>query len=120
MSVETFTTFYDSKTITATTGGAAATLVYTVPAHHDAEVTMIMVANGAATITTNVQIYRKFSDSYTFLIKTHSILTGLTYNALGPSRIFLHAGDKILAFKSGGTLDVSVSGKHIYNPSRNI
>jgi len=113
-----FTTFYESKVIASTTADAAATLVYTVPPHHETQVTMIMAANGGATITFNVEIFRASTSVYSFLVRGHSILTGLTYNALGSSRLFLHAGDQVLAFKSGGTLDISVSGQQFYNPSR--
>jgi len=118
MAETTFTTFYESKSITATTADAAATLVYTVPAHHDAQVTMLMAANGGATITINIQVYQGDSAVYSYLLRSHSILTGLSYNILGASDLFLHPGDRVVAFKSGGTLDVSISGKHIYNPAR--
>ena len=115
-----FTTVFESVAVTSTAAGAGANVVYTVPASHDAEVTMLIASNGAATHTVSVQIYHADPAAYKYLLRSHSISGGESYSVLGSSRLFLHAGDKIVAFKSAGTLDVSISGKQYYNPVRTI
>jgi len=113
-----FTTVYESKVVTATAADASADVVYTVPALHDAQITLIMASNGAATHTVNIQVYHADTATYSHLLRSHNIAGGDSYNILGSSKLFLHAGDKILAYKSAGTLDVSVSGKQFYNQAR--
>ena len=114
----TFTTVFESASVTATNPGAAADVVYTVPVSHDAQVTMILAANGGANHTVSVQVYHAESTNYKFLLRAHAVGGGESYNVLGSSRLFLHAGDKIVASKSAGTLDISISGKQFYNPVR--
>lgn len=118
MASVTFTTVYESKAVTATAADASADVVYTVPANHDAQISLIMASNGAATHTVNIQVYHADTATYSHLLRSHSIAGGEAYNVLGSSKLFLHAGDKILTYKSAGTLDVSISGKQFYNPVR--
>jgi hypothetical protein len=121
MSVLTpFTAVYESASITGTTADAGATVVYTVPSSFDAEITMLLCTNGSATHNASVQVYHADTNVYSHLLRLHSISGNDTYNVLGPSRLYLHAGDKILAYKSAGTLDVSLSGKQYFNPARTI
>ena len=113
-----FTTVYESVSVTSSTVGAGADVVYTVPPNHDAQITLIIAANGSATHTLSIEIYHAESASYKYLLRSHSVSGGEAYNVLGSSRLFLHAGDKIVATRSAGTLDVSISGKQFYNPVR--
>ena len=113
-----YTTVFESSSITSTTTGAAADVVYTVPANHDAEITMLVCTNGAATNNINVQVYHADDTTYHYLLRAHSVAGNDTHNVITSDRLFLHAGDKIVAYKSGGTFDVSISGKQFYNPVR--
>tara|TARA_R110002124_G_scaffold175994_1_gene343873 strand:+ start:769 stop:1131 length:363 start_codon:yes stop_codon:yes gene_type:complete len=115
-----FTTFYASEAITSTTADVGADIVYTVPAQHDGQITLLMAANGGSTHVVSVQVYHADTATYSFLLRSKAVGTGEAYNVLGSSRLYLHAGDKILAYKSAGTLDVSISGKQFYNPSRRV
>jgi len=124
MAAVSFTTFYESKAITSTTADAGADVVYTVPASHDGEVTLLLVTNsgthGTGHDSINIQVYHSDTDSYTNILRAHTVARGDSYNVLGPSLLYLHAGDTVLAHKSAGTLDVSISGKQYYNPVRTI
>ena len=113
-----YTTFFESSSITSTTTGAAADVVYTAPANHDAELTMLVCTNGAATNKIYVQVYHADDGVYHYLLRDHSVAGNDTHHAVTSNRLFLHAGDKIVAYKTGGTFDVSISGKQIYNPTR--
>ena len=115
-----FTTFFDSSAITSTTTGAGADVVYTVPANHDAELTLLACTNGAATNNINVQVYHADETEYHYLLRAHAVAGNSVHDAITSNRLFLHAGDKIVAYKAGGTFDVSVSGKQYYNPVRTV
>ena len=117
---QTFTTVFESLSITSTTTGAGADVVYTVPASHDVELTLLACANGGSNNKINVQVYHADDEEYHYLLRTHSVANHDTYNVITSNRIFLHAGDKIVAYKAGGTFDVSISGKQYYNPVRTI
>jgi len=115
-----FTTFFDSSSITSTTTGAGADVIFTVPANHDAELTLLACTNGAATNNINVQVYHADGTEYHYLLRAHSVAGNDVYDVVTSNRLYLHAGDKIVAYKAGGTFDVSVSGKQFYNPVRTI
>ena len=118
MSGLAFTTVFESLSITSTTTGAGADVVYTVPANHDAELTFLMCTNGAATNSINVQVYHADDTAYHYLLRAHRVAGNDSYSVITSDRIFLHAGDKLVAYKAGGTFDVSASGKQFYNPVR--
>ena len=113
-----FTSVYESISVTSTTVDAGADVVYSVPTNHDAQITLLIAANGAATHTISVQVYHADTTAYSYIARAHSIPGGESYNVIGSSRLFLHEGDKIVVSKSAGTLDVSISGKQFYNPVR--
>ena len=113
-----YTTFFESSSITATTTGAGADVVYTAPANFDSEITLLVCTNGAATNNINVQVYHADGTEYHYLLRAHSVAGNDAYNVLTSNRLFLHSGDKIVAYKAGGTFDVSVSGKQFFNPTR--
>ena len=115
-----FISVFDSVVVASTTADAGATVVYTVPSSFDAELSLIMCTNGSATNNISVQVYHADGAAYHHLLRSHSVAGNDTLNVLEASRMFLHAGDKIVAYKGGGTFDVSVSGKHFYNPQRTI
>lgn len=119
MAATAFTTFYESTSVVSTSPGADADVIYTVPNNHDAQITLIIAANAGATHTVSLQIYHVDTASYSYILRAHSVSGKESYNVLGSSRLFLHAGDKVVVHKSAGTLDVSISGKQFYNPVRN-
>jgi hypothetical protein len=113
-----FTTVFESTSVTSTITGAGADVVYTVPANFDAELTLLACSNGAAINTISVQVYHADGAEYHYLLRAHSVPANDTYNVITSNRLFLHAGDKIVTYKAGGTFDVSISGKQYYNPNR--
>ena len=120
MSNRGYSTFFDSTPVTSTTTGAGADVVYTVPVNFDAEVTFLVCTNGSTVNTINVLVYHADHDEYHYILRDHSVAANDTYEVVTSSRLFLHADDKIVAYKTGGTFDVSISGKQYYNPVRTI
>jgi len=115
-----YTTFFESVSITAETGDASADVVYAVPAQHDTEVEFLLATNGGSTQKISIQIYHADDTTYHYVLRSHSVAGNDSYKLVGPDRIYLHAGDKVVAFKEGGTFDVSISGKQFFNPSRGV
>ena len=113
-----YSTFFESKSITSTTAGASADVVYTVPNNHLAEVTFLVCTNGSTVNTMSVQVYHADDTTYHHIVNTKSIAANDTYHVVQGDIIMLHPGDKIVAYKTGGTFDVSVSGRLYYDPTR--
>jgi len=120
MSNPSYTTFFEGKSVTSTTADAGADVVFVAPLNHDAEITFFSCTNGGTTDTVNVMVYHFDDDTYYYLLRQHSIAGNDTYLLAEKSSIYLHAGDKLVVFKNGGTFDVSVSGKLFYNPVRSL
>lgn len=118
MVARAYTTFFESSSISSTSADASADVIYTVPDNHDVELDFLVVANGGATNNISVQIYHKDDTAYHYILREHSIGGNDTYKVIESDRLYLHAGDSVVAFKGGGTMDVSVSGRLYYNPSR--
>ena len=115
-----YTTFFESVSITATAADASADVVYTVPAQHDTEVEFLVATNGGSVQNISIQVYHADDTTYHYVLRSHSVAGNDAYKLVGPDRIYLHAGDKVVAFKGGGTFDVSISGKQFFNPSRGV
>lgn len=115
-----YTTFFNSKSITSTTAGAGADVIYTVPDNHDCEVDFCVATNGGSSSNLSIQVYHADEAVYHYVLRAHSVSGNNTYKLVGPDRIYLHAGDKVVAYKGSGTFDVSVSGKQFYNPVRGV
>ena len=113
-----FSTVFESSSITSISSGAGADVVYTVPANYDAEITLLACSNGDTINSISVQVYHADGNEYHHLLRSHSVPANDTFNAITSNRMFLHAGDKVVAYKVGGTFDVSVSGKQYFNPVR--
>lgn len=112
---------FNSKVITSTTTEAGADVVYTVPPNFSAELTFLICANGGASSSkVSVLVYHADDATYNYLIREHSVGGHDTYAVIESSRIFLHPGDKIVAYKDSGSFDVSLSGKQYYNTVRNL
>ena len=115
----TFDTATESVAVTATSGGANADVLYTVPPFHDATVEFLHVSNGAAsTDNISIQWYHKEDNAYYTIVNNKSIGGNSTYDVITSNRLHLHAGDKIVVFNGGGSLGVTISCKEYYNPSR--
>jgi sortase (surface protein transpeptidase) len=117
-SSDKFTTFFESLSIVSTTTGVDADVVYTVPLNHDAEITLLTCTNGAAVNRINVLLFHADSSIFHYIVREHSVPGNDTFSVITSDRLFLQAGDKVVAYKAGGTFDVAVSGKQFYNPVR--
>ena len=117
---ETYRTLTESKSVTATAGGASGNVLYTCPARSDAEVDMLFITNGGtATAKITIEFYHADDVAYHNLVNAKSVSGNDTFNVLTNSILYLHAGDKLVAHKdSGATFDVTVSAKEFYNPFR--
>ena len=114
-----FDTVTESIAVTATSGGANADVLYTVPPFHDATVEFLHVSNGAAsTDNISIQWYHKEDNAYYTIVNNKSIGGNDVYNMITSDRLHLHAGDKIVVFDGGGSLGVTISCKEYYNPAR--
>ena len=118
MVANNYNTFFESVSITSTTTGAGADVIYTVPARHDCEVDFLVATNGGSVQNVSVLVYHADDAQYHYVLRAHSVAGNDTYKVVEADRIYLHAGDKIVAYKVGGTFDVSVSGRLYYNPAR--
>lgn len=115
----TYTTFFESISVSSTSADASADVVYTVPANHDVEVSFLVCTNAGATNNISIQVYHADDTTYHHILRSHSVAGNDTLDVITANRLYLHAGDKVVAYKGAGTFDVSISGKMIYNPVRN-
>ena len=114
-----FDTATESVAVTATSGGASADVLYTVPPFHDATVEFLHVSNGAAsTDSVSIQWYHKEDNTYYTIVNNKSISGNDVYNMITADRLHLHAGDKLVVFNGGGSLGVTLSAVEYYNPTR--
>jgi len=114
-----FDTATESVAVTATSGGASADVLYTVPPFHDATVEFLHVSNGAAsTDNVSIQWYHKEDNAYYTIVNNKSVSGNDVYNVITADRLHLHAGDKIVVFNGGGSIGVTISCKEYYNPAR--
>lgn len=115
----TYITTTKSITVTSTSADASADLVYVVPDYYDSTIDMIIIANGGtAASKITIQLFHKDDNQYHNIIKSKTVSGNTALNLLNASRMHLHAGDKILAYKDSGDFDVTLSAKQMYNPSR--
>ena len=110
----------ESKTITSTSADASADLLYTCPNNYSAIIKFLHLSAGVAN---NKKAYIQFyhADDTTY----HYIANGLAMGAhtvndlLNGSQLYLHQGDKILAYiEATMNLDVTVSLEEYYDPLR--
>ena len=114
-----YTTDTEAVTITATSGGASANVLYTVPNLHDATVEFLHISNGASsTGNVSIQWYHKEDDVYYTIVDNKSIAGNDVYNMITSDRLHLRAGDKIVVYNGGGSMGVTIACKEYYNPAR--
>ena len=119
MVAERYSTTFESVTVTATSGGASGNVLYTVPSNHDATIDYLGVSNGGTSSQKiTVEIYHADDTSYHNLVLEHAVAGNDTYHLLNANRIHLHAGDKVVCSKDGGTFDVSLSARVFFNSTR--
>ena len=114
-----YKTVTESIAVTATSGGASANVLYTVPNFHDATIEFLHVSNGGvSTDTVSIQWYHKEDNTYYTILNNKSVPGQDVYNMITADRLHLHAGDKIVVFNGGGTMGVTLSAIEYYNPTR--
>jgi len=115
-----YTTKSESITVTSTSSGASADVLYTCPPNHDATLDMLYVTNGTnSTKKIYVEFYHADDTTYHKLVNGKSLSGHDTYNILSSSNMHLHAGDKIVVYKeSNATFDITVSAREFFNPNR--
>lgn len=114
-----YKTVTESIAVTATSGGASANVLYTVPNFHDATIEFLHVSNGGvSTDTVSIQWYHKEDNTYYTIVNNKSVPGQDVYNMITADRLHLHAGDKIVVFNGGGNMGVTLSAIEYYNPTR--
>ncbi len=118
LSKSKFTT--ENKTVTSTSAGASADVVYTVPDNHSAIVRFLHLSNGtASTKKAHIQIYHNDTTSYFTVVNGLSMTANTTHNVVSGNFITLHQKDKIVSYiESGMTLDVTISIEEYFDPAR--
>ena len=115
-----YNTVTKGLTVTATSGGASADVVYTCPDNFDAEIDFLHITNGnTATQNISLQWYHAETNTYHNIINDKAVAGKDVYNVITSDKIYLHSGDKITAFNgSSGILEVFLSGKEYFSPNR--
>lgn len=99
-------------TLSATTGGASADVIYTCPPNYNGTVRFLHISNSnAATQNVNVQFYHAEENDYHYIVRDISVAGKSLLNLVNGGYFFMHAGDKIVAFSSGSpsSFDIMVS-----------
>ena len=99
-------------TLSATTGGASADVIYTCPPNYNGTVRYLHISNSnAATQNVSVQFYHVEDDEYHYIINGTALAGKSILNLVNGGYFFLHAGDKIVAYSSGSpsSFDILVS-----------
>ena len=114
-----YTTVSKALSITATSGGASGDVLYTCPPNHDCEIDFLHISNGStSTQNVTVQWYHAETTTYHHILNDKSVAGKDVYNVVGADRLYLHAGDKLVCFNGGATLEAFMSGREFYNPHR--
>ena len=118
LSKSKFTT--ESKTITSTSSGSSADVIYTVPDNHSAIVRFLHLSNGTnSTKKAYVQFYHNDDTSYHSLLNGLSMAGNSSHDIVSGNFFTLHQKDKIVSYiESGMTLDVTISVEEYFDPAR--
>lgn len=113
-----FTT--EGKTITSTSAGASADVIYTVPSNYSAIIRFLHLSNGTANNKkAYVQFYHADDDAYHYIANGLAMDANSVFDLANGNYFNLHAGDKIVAYiETGMTLDVMLSSEEYYDPAR--
>lgn len=114
-----YKTVSESITVSSTSAGASADVLYTCPANHDAVIEYLAASNGGTSSQKiTIEFYHNDDTTYHQLAKSHSVAGNDSYHLITSNRFYLHASDKIVCSKDGGTFDVSISVREFFNPNR--
>ena len=114
-----YKTVSESITVSSTSTGSSADVLYTCPANHDAVVEYLTASNGGTSSQKiTIEFYHNDDTTYHQLAKAHAVAGNDSYHLITSNRFYLHAGDKIVCSKDGGTFDVTISLREFYNPNR--
>jgi len=115
----TYTTITESVSVASTSGGANGNVLFTCPTNYDVTIDMLMVTNGASSSQKiTIEFYNANNTTYHNFIESKTLAGHTSLNVLDAARMHLHAGDKLVCSKDGGTLDVTMSGRLYFNPNR--
>lgn len=118
LSKSKFTT--ESKTVTSTSSGASADVIYTVPDNHSAIIRFLHLSNGTvSTKKAYIQFYHADDAQYHHIVNGLSMAGNSSHDVISGNFMTLHQKDKILAYiESGMTLDVTLSSEEYFDPAR--
>tara|TARA_R100001509_G_C4712233_1_gene163737 strand:+ start:162 stop:533 length:372 start_codon:yes stop_codon:yes gene_type:complete len=110
----------EGRTITSTSAGASADVVYTVPTNYSAIIKFLHLSNGTnSSKKASVQFFDAASSAYKFILNEFSMSGHTAHDVVSGNELALHQGDKIVAFiEAGMTLDVVISVQEYYDPAR--
>jgi len=105
-------------TISSTSAGASATVVYTCPAKFGGVTRYLHISNNnASTKKAYVQFYHAEDNAYHYIANGLSMAGHSVTNLVNGGYFNLHAGDKIVVYgETANTLEVIVSVEEYYNP----
>ena len=115
-----FSTTTENATVSATAADGSSNVLYTCPANHEADVSLLLLSNNnAAAKKVYVQFYHADNTTYYHILKAHSIAANSSYNVLDNSTLHIHAGDKITVYgETTNTIEATASVKEYFNPNR--
>ena len=118
LSKSKFTT--EGVTVTSTSSGSSADVIYTVPDNHSAIVRFLHLSNGTANNKkAYVQFYHNDDTSYHYIANGLAMAANTTHDVVSGNFFTLHQKDKIVAYiETGMTLDVTISVEEYFDPAR--
>ena len=100
-----------------------ATLLFTCPDNHEAEIVFLMVANeDSSTSNIGIQVYHADNNTYHFMVGEEAIAGNNHTQFIGGGPLFLHAGDKVLVFRhtAGHNFDATLSARLYFTPAKRL
>lgn len=104
--------YTEGYTLSATSAGASADVLYTCPANFNATVKYLRIANNnTSTQKFSIQFYHAEDAQYHYLSNAESLAGSTAINLVENATFFLHAGDKLVGFSaaSPSSFDIIVS-----------
>jgi len=110
----------ESKTITSTLADADADLIYTCPNNYSAIIKFLHLSAGVANNKkAYIQFYHEDDTTYHYIVNGLAMGAHTATDLVSGSQLYLHQGDKILAYiETGMNLDVTISLEEYYDPLR--